>query len=76
MNIENPVKERNILRCRWRSVRDERLALKKSLSGIGKTIIEIRHERDYRRLKKKQKILSRMIRHIEKKIRPWHEQER
>lgn len=68
MKTENLKEERDILRFRWHSIRDARLALKRNLSGSGKTVIEIRHNREYRRLKKEQRALSRMIRHIEKKI--------
>jgi len=68
MMIDNAENERNMLRSRWREVRNLRLSLKISLSDSGKTINEIRHNRDYRRLKKEQKLLSKMIKHIERKI--------
>jgi hypothetical protein len=68
MKTVNPEDERNILRKRWHSIRNERLNLKKKLSDSGETVCEIRHDRDYRRLKKEQKLLSKLIRHIERKL--------
>lgn len=68
MKYENPEDERNLLREKWNSIRHERLSLKIRLTDKGRTVMEIRHDRDYRRLKKEQRILTKMIKHIEKKI--------
>jgi len=54
-------------RAEWRGVRNLRLELRDSLISGGMTRQELRKERAYRELKKKQQHLSRIIRHLEKK---------
>ncbi len=68
MKPECYVPERDKLRSRWREVRLRRLELKKIMTGKDYTIAEIRHNTAYKRLKKEQKHLSLMIKHIEYRI--------
>ena len=65
MKSELLIKERNILREKWRTIRSERLELKRSL--IEKNIL-LNKSREYKLLKKEQRHLSKMLKHIEKKI--------
>jgi len=70
MKLELLIKERDSLRERWRAVRSERLELKRSLlkrSLIEKNIL-LNKTSEYKLLKKEQKHLSKMLKHIEKKI--------
>ena len=53
------------LRSEWRRVRRERLRIRDSLAEKGFDRAAIRKNREYRELKKRQKSLSNMIRHIE-----------
>jgi hypothetical protein len=68
MKIKDSVNERNLLRSTWRDIRNARLALKNEMIAMDIHAAEIRHNREYKKLKKEQKILSKMIRHLEKKI--------
>ena len=68
MNPEQLIHERDKLRIKWRDARTERLNLKNTLISLGKTVIEVRHNKHYIKLKKEQRHLSRMIKHIENKI--------
>jgi len=62
------VEERDILRNNWRDVRTERLRLKTILASGECTIHGIRNNPEYKSLKKKQRHISKMIKHIEYKI--------
>lgn len=62
------VSERLQLRIRWREARDKKINRKIELLRQGLTIDDVRHDKFYRALKKNQKYLSKMIRHIEIKI--------
>ena len=72
MNCENPIKDRDELRARWRAVRTARLELKAVFFEKEPDNAEIknkvRNHSDYKRLKKEQKYISKMIKHIENKI--------
>lgn len=68
MNTELLIDERNKLRDTWRDIRTKRLELQNNLKADGASVNEIRHNKDYRILKKKQKQISKMIKHIEIKI--------
>ena len=68
MNPEHLIAERNKLRDTWRDIRTKKLDLKNILKTDEATVNEIRHNKDYRILKKEQKQISKMIKHIEIKI--------
>jgi len=68
MKLELYIQERDELRRQWRDIRSMRLDIKIVSDGKGCTSIEIRHNADYKRLKKEQKHISKMIKHIENKI--------
>lgn len=68
MNPESLIDERNKLRDKWREIRTKRLELKNILKAKDAAVNEIRHNKDYRILKKEQKLISKMIKHIEIKI--------
>lgn len=55
-------------RAQWRIVRAKRLQRKKELMSQGIDIKEIRRDGLFRRLKKEQQSLSKVIKHIERKI--------
>ena len=59
------IKEMNGLRERWRTVRSERLELKRSLAEKN---FPLNKSREYMLLKKEQRHLSKMLKHVEKKI--------
>ena len=59
------MKERDGLRERWRTVRSERLELKRSLAEKN---LPLNKSREYKLLKKEQRLLSKMLKHIEKKM--------
>jgi hypothetical protein len=56
------------LRTRWRAFRKERLVYKKKLLNRGKSIQDIRKDRTYRQLKKRQHALTTEIKHLEKRL--------
>ncbi len=62
------IKQRDSLRTRWHEVRTARLELKKTFLDENIDITDVRHNSEYRRLKKEQKHISKMIKHIEYKI--------
>lgn len=66
MKLEHLVDERDILRKRWHDVRTVRLELKKGM--VDKTSAAVMADSEYKRLKKEQKHISKMIKHIEHKI--------
>lgn len=68
MKLRAYIVERDYIRVRWHEVRTERLELKNELIKENKSISDIRHNHEYKRLKKEQKHISRMIKHIENKI--------
>jgi len=68
MKHEHLIRERNELRDKWHGVREKRLELKKTLAEEEKSFIDVRHNPDYKKLKKEQKHISKMIKHIENKI--------
>ncbi len=68
MNIGELIAGRDILREKWRKARAERLELKLKLMADNYTITEIRHNSDYKRLKKEQKHMSKRIKHVENEI--------
>ncbi|MFC1668805.1 hypothetical protein ACFL20_00310 [Spirochaetota bacterium] len=59
---------RDDLRSEWKEVRQLKLNRKEELLFRGLTLKEIRKDRLYRELKKKQRHHSKVIGHIEKKI--------
>ena len=65
MNLALLINERNELRDRWRAVRDGRLELKRILTEKN---LSLNKSREYKLLKKEQRHLSKMLKHIEKKI--------
>jgi len=68
MKMEILAEKRDILRSNWREVRTKRLKLKNIMIDRECSIAEIRDNREYKELKKEQKHLSRMIKHVEHKI--------
>jgi len=62
------IKQRDSLRIRWHEVRVTRLELKKTFLDENISLTDVRHNSEYRRLKKEQKHISKMIKHIEYKI--------
>ncbi len=68
MKPESLIAERDLLRSRWRGVREDRLLLKKNLQDDNLKTADIRKNREYRRLKKEQRHISNMIKHAEYKI--------
>ncbi len=72
MKSEELISERNILRDKWRAVRAKRLDIKKKIIDENCTSAEltdrVRHNAEYRKLKKEQRLISKMIKHIENKI--------
>ena len=68
MNPEFLIDERDKLRDTWRDIRTKRLELKNVLAAKDASVNDIRHNNDYRILKKEQKHISKMIKHIENKI--------
>ncbi|PKL16121.1 MAG: hypothetical protein CVV49_17890 [Spirochaetae bacterium HGW-Spirochaetae-5] len=62
------ITQRDFLRTRWHEVRTARLELKKKLMDENIPVSEVRHNPEYRRLKKEQKHISKMIKHMEYKI--------
>ncbi len=70
--MENKIKilisSRDQLRLQWNEVKLEKLARKSRLIRDGLSAAEVRHDVIYRRIRKKQKFLSKMIRHSEIKI--------
>lgn len=68
MRLDQLVAERDIFRSKWHKVRSVRLELKKNLIDKESTVAEIRSNSEYKRLKKEQRYISKMIKHIEYKI--------
>jgi len=68
MKPENLISERDELRNIWHNVRMKRLEIKSSLLNKEKSITEVRNNSEYKKLKKEQRHISKMIRHIENKI--------
>lgn len=68
MKLESLIKKRDVIRLNWRCVRTERIHLKKVLADKNAPALKIRRNAEYRLLKKRQKHLSKMIKHLEKKI--------
>lgn len=62
------ITQRDSLRGRWHDVRNARLELKRKLMDENLSISGVRHNLEYRRLKKEQKHISKMIKHVEHKI--------
>jgi hypothetical protein len=55
-------------RTRWRSVREERLKLKRELEARGLDKSSVRRDLEHKRLRKEQDRLSTIIKHIEKRL--------
>jgi hypothetical protein len=72
MKSEQLISERNILRDKWRDVREKRLDIKKRIIAGDCASVElmnrVRHNAEYMKLKKEQRLISKMIKHIENKI--------
>ena len=70
--MENKIKilisSRDQLRFQWNEVKQEKLTRKSRLINGGLSESEVRHDKTYRTMRKKQKFLSKMIRHAEIKI--------
>jgi hypothetical protein len=62
------ITQRDSLRIRWYEVRTARLELKKKLMSENISVPGVRHNPEYRRLKKEQNHISKMIKHMEYKI--------
>jgi hypothetical protein len=56
------------VRKEWRALRAKRLQLKAELEGRGMDKKEIKHHKDYRLLEKQQSHLSKVLKHIEKRL--------
>ncbi|MBN2041457.1 MAG: hypothetical protein JW864_15565 [Spirochaetes bacterium] len=54
-------------RVKWKEVRKIRLKAKKELENKGLSVQEIRKNKEYCRLKREQMLLSKYIKHLEKK---------
>ncbi len=61
-------KELEEKRVRWRTIRAERLALKRRFEGDNLDKATIRKDKRYRELEKSQEHLSTLIKHIEKRL--------
>lgn len=59
---------RDALRESWRAVRVERLARRDELVAAGKSASDVRADRIYRKLKKKQKGYTVQLKHVEGRI--------
>jgi hypothetical protein len=68
MTMTGIINKRNSLRIRWHDVRTARLELKKTLMDENMSVSAVRHNPEYRRLKKEQKHISKMIKHMEYRI--------
>ncbi len=70
--MENKIKIqisiRDQFRLQWNEVKDEKLSRKSGLIKDGLSASEVRHDKIYRSIRKKQRFLSKMIRHAEIKI--------
>ncbi len=67
-SYEKMLSERNRLREEWRLVREKRLKLKEKMLTAGNDIHSIRKDREFRDLRKKQRRLSLLIKHLERRI--------
>jgi hypothetical protein len=67
-NIENYIEEQKIYRNKWRKIKSDRLVYKKKLFDSGLNINNIRKDKIYKSLLKDQKLLSKQLKHLEKKI--------
>lgn len=67
-NLDILINKRDELRLEWRDTRNKRLFMKKAQMGSSLSDNPSAMRREYIVLKKKQKILSKEIRHLEKKI--------
>ena len=68
MSKEGLLSERDRLRDQWRRVRASRLEMKAGLMSVGMSDSKIWKYPPYKKLKKEQRRLSRMIIHFEKQI--------
>lgn len=72
MNSEELTSRRDILRDKWRDVREKRLNIKNRIIAEDRISAElkdrVRHNAEYRKLKKEQRLISKMIKHIENRI--------
>ena len=59
---------REELRHEWRSIREEKLRRRDELLASGKTVAEVRNDRVYRMLTKKQRKRTVRLAHVDKKI--------
>jgi len=70
--LDNKIKvlllSRDQLRSQWNEMKSEKLCRKSRLIKDGLSVVEVRHDKIYRTIKKKQKSFSKMIRHAEIKI--------
>jgi len=66
--IKGIVSELDRVREEWRAVRKERLRLKAELERRGMEKSEIRKHGEFKRLEKRQSHLSKVIKHIEKRL--------
>ena len=55
-------------REQWRNIRNTRLNKKNELLSNGYLIKEIRKQKEYRQLKREQNLLSKEIKHLERKL--------
>jgi len=68
MKLESLLGERDLLRNNWRNVRTERLELRDIIIENEGSLEAVRKNRGYKKLKKEQRLLSKMIKHLEMKI--------
>lgn len=73
MKLESLINERNLLRERWSEIRLKRLDLKNTLAEENPEVSDlkrlIRTNSCYKKLKKNQRHISKMIKHIDDRIR-------
>lgn len=68
MNPEHLKEQYLHLREEWKKTRREKLALSRQMAHTGAALSSIRRDAVFRTLRKRQKRISVLIRHIEKKI--------
>ncbi len=68
MNEREMRDELQKLRDQWRSARDQKLLRKTELRRDGMDTHGVRHDREYRVHRKAQRSLSKLIRHLERRL--------
>ena len=68
MNIEDLRLELQKMREEWRDVRNKKMRRKEEVLSLGKGEKDVRRDRAYKELKRRQKQLSTRMRHIERRL--------